>query len=283
MQTERSVAIGSFPDKEQAEQAIRDLQTAGFRDDQIRYSVNRGVTDILDGLSRMGVSPAEAEYYNQEFAAGHRIVVVLGGERLEEAAAILQRNGAALAHIIREHPNGHTLQVREETLQVHKQWVQAGEVRIRKRAVTENQTFVVPVTREEVIIERVPASGQPGTFATNTTDEVDNTDNVGVSSPAVEGNIVQLADGESMTILVRAEQVQFVKTPAYVEEVTITKKLVQEMRTITETLLKEQVTIEPQGNLRAINASSASNTGDQPATPAGETAEEQAPAETYQG
>jgi uncharacterized protein (TIGR02271 family) len=35
-----------------------------------------------------------------------------------------------------------------------------GEVRLRKDVVTESQTVEVPVTREELVIERVPASGQ---------------------------------------------------------------------------------------------------------------------------
>lgn len=255
-QTERAVAIGSFHDDAQAEQAIRDLQTSGFRDDQIRYSVSRGATDILDGLSRMGVSPAEAEFYNQEFAAGHVVVVVLAQDRLQEAADILQRDGAAQAHVIQERPDGYTMQVREETLQVFKQWVQTGEVRIRKRVVTENQTFTVPVTREEVIIERVSAM-PANMLQSGTTGE--NVEHEGISAPSspslpdTEGRIVQLADGESITILVQAEQVHFEKSLAVVEEITVTKRLVQEMRTITETLRKEQVSVEPQGNLRVLN------------------------------
>lgn len=258
-QTERAVAIGSFHDSTRAEQAIRDLQAGGFRDDQIRYSVSRGAMDILDGLSRMGVSPAEAEFYNQEFAAGHMVVVVLAQDRLQEAADILQRNGAAQAHVIQERPDGYTMQVREETLQVFKQWVQTGEVRIRKRVVTENQTFTVPVTREEVIIERVPAMPANVPQSGTTGGDVEHAGDAGISAPSspslpdTEGNVVQLGYGESITILVQAEQVRFEKSLAIIEEITVTKRLVQEMRTITETVRKEQVNVEPQGNLRTIN------------------------------
>ena len=246
MITERSVVVGVFQEDIQAEQAIHDLQLAGFRDDQIRFSVHGDATNIFDGLTQMGVSQSEANYYSQEFADGHTVVVVLTNERQQEATNILQQNKAYNAHIIHERANDQTIQVREETLQTFKQWVQTGEVRIRKRVVTENKTFTVPVSREEVIIERYPypSNGQIEGATIPTTGE-DIHDIVGS-----EGAIVALAVGETMTILVREEQVHFEKVPMVVEEILLTKRIIQEMRTIHETVQKEQVQIEPIGNVR---------------------------------
>lgn len=48
---------------------------------------------------------------------------------------------------------------REEQLQVGKQQVDAGRLRIRKHVVTEQQTVTVPVEREEVQVVREPISG----------------------------------------------------------------------------------------------------------------------------
>ena len=48
----------------------------------------------------------------------------------------------------------------ERSAKVNKTPVQAGEVRIGKRVVSERQTIDVPVEREEVVIERRPASGR---------------------------------------------------------------------------------------------------------------------------
>lgn len=45
----------------------------------------------------------------------------------------------------------------EEELQVHKSSHKAGEVRIRKTVHTEEQSFTIPVNREEVVIEHIPA------------------------------------------------------------------------------------------------------------------------------
>ncbi|HYG68820.1 MAG TPA: YsnF/AvaK domain-containing protein, partial [Anaeromyxobacteraceae bacterium] len=46
----------------------------------------------------------------------------------------------------------------EEELTAEKRTREAGEVRVRKEVVTEHRTVDVPVTREEVHVERVPAS-----------------------------------------------------------------------------------------------------------------------------
>lgn len=252
MITERSVVVGVFQEDTQAEQAVHDLQLAGFHDDQIRFSVRGDATNIFAGLSQMGVSQAEANYYNQEFAAGYTVVVVLTNDRQQEASSILQQNQAYNAHIIHETADNQTIQVREESLQVFKQWVQTGEVRIRKRVVTENKTFTVPVSREEIIIERYPANNQ-----------MDDTDvtNQGKGMPENEGTIVPLAVGEAMTIFLREEQVHIEKVPMLVEKVILTKRIIQEMRTIHETVQREQVHIEPVGNVR-VHESTEGDTSD---------------------
>ena len=243
MITERSVVVGVFREDTQAEQAVHDLQFAGFRDDQIRYSVRGDATNIFDGLTQMGVSTAEADYYNQEFAAGHTVVVVLTDDRQKEATSILQQNKAYNAHIIHEGTDNQTIQIREETLQTFKQWVQTGEVRVHKRVVTENKTFTVPVSREEIIIERYPAPNQmAGTGTTHTGESIQD-------GSGNEGTIVPLAVGEAMTIFLREEQVHIEKVPVFVEQVTLTKRVIQEMRPIHEMVRKEQVHIEPLGNV----------------------------------
>jgi len=55
---------------------------------------------------------------------------------------------------------GQKIQLREEELRAQKQQVQTGEVRVHKEVVTEHKTMEVPVRREEVVVERHPVSGQ---------------------------------------------------------------------------------------------------------------------------
>jgi len=49
---------------------------------------------------------------------------------------------------------GQTVEVREEELHATKRPVEKGEVKVRKEVTTEHRTLEVPVTREEVVIER---------------------------------------------------------------------------------------------------------------------------------
>ena len=134
--------------------------------------------------------------------------------------------------------NDQRMQLREEVLQVQKEWVQTGEIRIRKRVITEEKVFRVPVSREEVIIERVSLNGQPS----NETVEPN------ASLEADEGEILSLGDGEAVKILVREEQVTINKIPIVIEEITLTKRVLQEMKQITENVQREKVRIERRGN-----------------------------------
>ncbi|MGI9057807.1 MAG: YsnF/AvaK domain-containing protein [Ktedonobacteraceae bacterium] len=245
--TERLVIAGIFENRALAEQAVQELQKAGFTNDQIKVSVQKGDAGILDGLIGMGLSPDEAQLYDNEYRSGRTIVAVKTADRQQEAADILRLSGAynATSHVDSgaslAEGNDQTLQLREEVLHIEKNWVQTGEIRIHKRVITEEKVFRVPVTREEVIIEHISFNGQPSAIsaATTTTAATENG----------EGELVTLTDGKPLTILVREEQVSIQKTPMVIEEITITKKIIQEMKPITETLQKEELHVERTGNV----------------------------------
>ncbi|HLJ35026.1 MAG TPA: YsnF/AvaK domain-containing protein [Ktedonobacteraceae bacterium] len=300
--TNRSIVAGVFSNEKNAQQAMSDLQNAGFTNDQIRYSVHQGGSGILDSLQNLGFGQDEANYYNNEFMAGRTVVTVNSQDRRDEAYDILMRNGAYdmnsagnqtgnYANTTQTDTNatvGQKVQLREEQLQATKERVQAGEVNIRKNVVSEEQTVNVPVNREEVyverrpvdtavpsdtpigqgeevtripvseeqvqvskqpivteeiIIERYPAPNQmAGTGTTHTGESIQD-------GSGNEGTIVPLAVGEAMTIFLREEQVHIEKVPVFVEQVTLTKRVIQEMRPIHEMVRKEQVHIEPLGNV----------------------------------
>ena len=250
----RSTIAGVFVNGAEAERAVYELQRANFSNDQIRVSVYKGEGEILDGLIGMGFPPNEAHFYNQEYRAGRTVVAVKTTDRQQEAADILRLGGAYDAYARPGTGNGNgsemntgvvqTLQLREETLQVEKQWVQTGEIRIRKRVITEEKVFRVPVSREEVIIERVPftANGQPDTTISGSMNATD----IGVG----EGEILTLEEGQPFTIQVREEQVFIQKTPMVVEEITLTKQVIQETKAITDTVQREELHVERTGDVR---------------------------------
>lgn len=136
------------------------------------------------------------------------------------------------------------LQLREEVPNIQKQWVQAGEIRIHVKVITEEKLFRVPVTREEVTIERVSFNGQiaPDMGDTQGTQQA-------LLADVGEGRILTLRDGETVKVQVREEQVFIDKKPMVVEEIVLTKRILEEMGQITGTLQHEELRVERQGNV----------------------------------
>ena len=126
-----------------------------------------------------------------------------------------------------------SVELREEELRVEKERVQAGEVRLRKEVITEERTVEVPVTREEVVIERRPAAS--GREAGGTINE-----------------------GEEIRIPLMEEEVRVEKTPVVREEVSLRKQQVQDTEHVSETLRREEARIEQTGdtNVRTSGGSS---------------------------
>lgn len=108
----------------------------------------------------------------------------------------------------------------EERMNVDKQNVETGEVRLRKHVVTDTETVEVPVTREEVRIEREPIS------------EVDARD-LAAKDPRIG------EDEASVTL--HEERVNVTKESVPVEKVNLGKETVRDTETHTEELRKERI------------------------------------------
>ncbi|MDF2591002.1 MAG: hypothetical protein K0S75_468 [Clostridia bacterium] len=119
------------------------------------------------------------------------------------------------------------LQLREEQLEISKELVQTAEVTSHKEAITEEKTITVPVTREELVIEKRSFDN-----------DASNTD--GKSS-------------EIMRIPLTEEQIEVVKNPVKLEEVSIYKNQYDEIEHIEETLKKEISHIETTGNVKVVD------------------------------
>jgi|GEM_PF-649940 uncharacterized protein (TIGR02271 family) len=145
--------------------------------------------------------------------------------------AVQQENALA-----QESGNREALPLRAERLQLGKQMVQTGEVRLRKEIVSEQQNIDVPITREEIVVERHPGSGQ-------------------VSDTPI-------GQEETIRIPVYEEQVNVTKIPVEVGEVAISKRTVQENRRISTTVRHEEPRLETDGNpivRNVLNADSGSS------------------------
>jgi uncharacterized protein (TIGR02271 family) len=182
---------------------------------------------LLGALIGMGSPEEEARYYERGFREGGILVTVDGGIRAVEARQILINAGADFGPAGTTRVEGEDrerIELREEELRATKDRVKAGEVRVRKDVVTDEKTIDVPVTREEVVVERHPASGRP-----------------------VTGDI---KEGEEIRIPVTEEKVRVEKTPVVKEEITVGKRQVQETEKVRDTVRREEARIDEKGAAR---------------------------------
>jgi len=119
-----------------------------------------------------------------------------------------------------------TLQLREEQLDVNKSTVQSGEVMLSKDVVEEQRSIDVPVTHEEVVIER-------RSF-----------DNKESDTP--------ITSGETIRIPVSEERVDVSKHTVITGEISANKQEVEETRHIEETVKKEEAHIDSTGDTKVI-------------------------------
>jgi uncharacterized protein (TIGR02271 family) len=114
-----------------------------------------------------------------------------------------------------------TIPLTEERLDVSTN-VQEREATITKKPVTETKTVEVPVTHEEVSIERRPPSGGEGQVAS-------------------EGPI---SSTEEISIPLKKEEVEVNKNPYVKEEVKVTKRPVTETTEVREEVTSETIDTE---------------------------------------
>ena len=115
-----------------------------------------------------------------------------------------------------------TVPVTEERLGVSKSQ-STKEATITKKPVTETKTIEVPVTHEEISVERRPVSGTTSTTST--------------SDRPVESE-------QEIRVPLKQEQVQVTKQPYVKEEVAVKKKPVTETKTVSDQVTSEEVRVK---------------------------------------
>jgi len=120
---------------------------------------------------------------------------------------------------------GDTLQLREEEMRARKTQVETGSVQLGKEVVEERQTLEVPVTREEVQVERHAVDRRPA------------------------DRPIDATESETIRVPVREEQVQVEKTPVVYEEVGIGKRVNEETREVSGTVRREELRMDKDGDV----------------------------------
>lgn len=120
------------------------------------------------------------------------------------------------------------IQLLGEVLRVHKDRINRGEVVVRKDIVTETQNVQVPVTREELVVERRDVSGE---------------------TPA-RGSI---GENRELRIPLTEETASVDKGTVVREEVAVGKRPVQEVRDLSGEVRREELVVDDQTRKRAVN------------------------------
>jgi uncharacterized protein (TIGR02271 family) len=208
-------------------------------------AIGAGVGAIAGALAGMGVPEDEAKYYEDQVRGGRTLVTVRTIDRYGEAQQILRSHGAydiesenaptrrdALSSTDRDRradAERQTLELRAEELEARKTSVETGQVTIGKEVVEEQRTVQVPLTREEVYIERKPVDR--------------------VSERPIDGDQDQRID-----IPVREERLEVEKRPVVYEEVRVGKEQVHSTQQVSDTVRREEPRVERVGDVRVSGA-----------------------------
>jgi uncharacterized protein (TIGR02271 family) len=128
---------------------------------------------------------------------------------------------------IEETEDDATLRLREEQLNVAKNRVQAGEVEISKEIIEEEKSIDVPVTHEEVVIERRAISNE-------------------VTDDSIE-------EEETIRIPVSEEKIDIDKRTVITGEISAHKREIEDTEHIQETIKKEKARVNSTGNTKIID------------------------------
>jgi uncharacterized protein (TIGR02271 family) len=220
-------------------------------------AIGAGVGAIAGALVGMGVPKEEADYYEGEVKSGRTLVTVRADGRYDDAQRILREHGAydiesgaggaqtrqVTTGVVDGRPveaaaadrrsEGQTVQLRQEEIQARKTSVETGQVKLGKDVVEERKTLEVPVTREEAYVERHP-----------------------VNRPA--DRPIGTAANQTIEVPIREERVDVEKQPVVYEEVGVGKRQVTENERVSDTVRREELRVDRQGDVNMSGMESGS-------------------------
>lgn len=230
---------GDAPEPYAEERTRGDMATREVTTDSNIYDY-----DPEDFHQSWGTTSDRSRYLGQQYARSGQgyIVSVVASDRRAEAESILEANGADLGTAdsysgtetgaysgqstsTADLESPRRIQLYGEVLRVHRDRVQRGEARIRKETVTETQNVQVPVTREELVVERVPVSGERAATGVN----------VG-------------SDSEEIRVPLTEEVARVEKEPIMREQVEVGKRKITETENREETIRREELRVDEDDN-----------------------------------
>lgn len=201
-------AIVTVRDTDRAAEAEQILSS---NNGKVRYEDVAGTDLENTNLRDAGVSDAN---YRAAEVAGFDATAAAAGREVADPEYADRRPSDARTSA------GDRVQLFGEVLRVHKERINRGEVRIRKDVVTESQTIEVPVTREELVLERV---------------------GVAPNTPAPSANFGQ---SQEIRVPLSEDKVRVEKQPVVREEVVVGKREVADVATVGGDVRHEELRVD---------------------------------------
>ncbi|GKU24961.1 YsnF/AvaK domain-containing protein [Clostridium folliculivorans] len=122
-----------------------------------------------------------------------------------------------------------TLQLKEEQLNIAKTWMKTGDVKTHRETVTVEKTFTIPIQREELVIEKRTFNSSTGKLK-NTPPQI-------------------------IRIPLNEERVDFTKHRVALEDVSIHREHIKEIKHFEETLKREKPKVKITGSPKVTDKS----------------------------
>ncbi len=220
--------VKSFFSGDAAEPYAGEAERETFNDHVIAPE-SYGSEELHGSLAGLSMPNAHTRYFGHRLGSRTEgaIVTVEANGRETEAREILNENGGDVGDDAAEFDYGaaenpasaQNIQLYGEVLRVHKDRVSRGEVRLRKEVHSTTQQVEVPVTREELVLERVPVTGEQP-----------------VRGSAFEGQEIRIPLSE--------ERATVSKEPVVREEVRFGKKEITNVEAFDEQVRHEELNID---------------------------------------
>jgi uncharacterized protein (TIGR02271 family) len=178
-------------------------------------AANHGKVRYEDAGDAVATGYHGTEYRGTDVAAASSIDAADStGQEVTDTGYVDRRpDGSSTAAVDR-------VQLFGEVLRVHKERISRGEARVRKDVVTESQTIEVPITREELVLERVA---------------------VPADTPAPSANI---GGGQEIRVPLSEDKVRVEKVPVVTEEVRIGKREVADVARVGDDVRREELRVD---------------------------------------
>ncbi|ARK21153.1 hypothetical protein CSV69_10900 [Sporosarcina sp. P26b] len=201
-----------------------------YMDNTDFYGRDGKSTDVNLGANGLSVTDQELNGGDPAFRLSQTLPDQTLNHQNHEVDPAIHTNEHALSG---ENTEEESLRLHEERLQVDKHETQRGEIRVEKEVVEEPRSVDVSVSHDEVTIERRPV--------------VDG--EIGHESQYVNDATAFREDDETIRIPITEERVEVTKKPVVTEEIILKKREVVENETIHETVKREEVHFEKEGEV----------------------------------